>query len=393
MEVHTNPPSILVSADVPPACAGVFYRAEQAIGLIGSGRLSVGQRILALIAIGWLPPYLLTALLNRGELRSFFMDGRADMRMLIAVPALLIGEIMIASQIASVASYIRQGDLLSVADMAYADNLIALTERLRSAVIPQLVILVLVITRITVSYRGLVNTAGWMGEQVGDSFRLSAAGWWALLVSAPLWNFLLSMLLWSWLLWAFFLFKLSRRDLRLVASHPDKHGGLAFLGLTASGFAPIAFAVCISIAATWRHAIVHQGAHLSDFKFDAIVLVAGVALISGAPLMFFAPRLVSLRFHGMSDYGVLGQVLSAKFHDAWILSRTQQNPKTLQTPESSALNSYGKTYDNVGEIKMFPADVSSFYPLAAAVIIPGIFVATAQLPLMVILKDLIRAIH
>jgi hypothetical protein len=61
-------------------------------------------------------------------------------------------------------------------------------------------------------------------------------------VSAPIFQLLLGLSSWKWLLWVAFAFKLSRRDLKLVPTHPDEHGGLGFLSLTPAAFAPIAFA-------------------------------------------------------------------------------------------------------------------------------------------------------
>jgi hypothetical protein len=66
------------------------------------------------------------------------------------------------------------------------------------------------------------------------------------LVSAPIFQFLLGLSLWKWLLWVIFTFKLSQRNLKLIPTHPDKHGGLGFLSITPPAFAPITFAAAKS---------------------------------------------------------------------------------------------------------------------------------------------------
>lgn len=385
----TNAGPILPEPFVPD---GWFYRIEQALGLIGPSRWTIAQRIAILIAIAWLPPFLITALTNPSALHSFLIDGRIHVRAFISIPALLVGEIMIQRQISEISNYLRQANLLDDADLSYMEALSVSITRLANAAIPQLVVFILVILRVVVGYESLADTAPWLGVQTSAGLHLTAAGWYTALVSMPLWTFLLSMTVWGWMLWVYFAFELSRRKLQLVASHPDKQGGLGFLGLSASGFAPIAFALSFSIAATWRHSIVHHGAHLLDFKFHAIVLAACIAVIAGGPLIFFVPRLVALRRKGINEYGILGQVHSTRYHQAWVRTRTQQDTKSLLAPENNTLLSFGKTYDNVGEFQVFPASKSSFYPLALAIIIPGIYVATAQLPIVIILKDLFHAL-
>jgi hypothetical protein len=369
-----------------------FYRAEQALGLISPSNWSITQRIAILIAIGWLPLLLITALTNPTALHSLLIDGRVHVRALISIPALLVGELMIQNQISEAYSYLRQGDFLDDADLSYMEDLTASIGRLANAAIPQLVVFVLVILRIVVGFDTLADTAPWFGERTSAGLHFTAAGWYTALVSMPLWVFLLGMTFWGWLLWVYFVFQLSRRKLRLVASHPDKQGGLGFLGLSASGFAPIAFALCFSIAATWRHEIVHHGAHLMDFKFHAIVLAVCIAVIAAGPLIFFVPRLTALRRSGILDYGVLGQFHSTRYHQAWIRMRGQQDTKTLLAPENNTILNFGKTYDNVGDIQVFPATKSSFYPLVMAIIIPGVYAASAEIPFVVILKDLLHAL-
>ena len=168
------------------------------------------------------------------------------------------------------------------------------------------------------SYRGLVDATPWLTHREGNELQLTAAGWYVVVVSTTIFQLMLGLGLWKWLMWTFFAFRLSTRNLRLVPTHPDRHGGLVFLGLTASAFGPVAFAAATVIGATWREAILHDGARLMDFKLPAIALVVITALVALAPLAFFVPRLAELRRKGILEYGVLGQIHSTDFHDKWI---------------------------------------------------------------------------
>jgi hypothetical protein len=212
-------------------------------------------------------------------------------------------------------------------------------------------------------------------------------------VSTSIFQFALGLRLWTWLLWTFFAFKLSRTNLRLVPTHPDEHGGLGFLGLTSAAFAPIAFSATAVIGATWRQEILYHGAHLMNFKFPAIALVVVFALIALGPLAFFVPRLANLRRKGILEYGILGQLHSADFHEKWILHRTGREAEFLEAPDSSSLADYATAYERIEQLNSFPADKGALYALAAAVLIPALPTILAEVPIVVLLSDLLKALH
>ena len=153
--------------------------------------------------------------------------------------------------------------------------------------------------------------------------------------------------LWKWLLWTFFLFKLSRMKLQLMVSHPDKHAGIGFLGMSTVAFAPIAFAVAAAVGATWRYEILYAGAHLLSFKMPAILLLVLVLLIAVGPLLFFVPKLAPLRRKGILQYGSLAHLHSTEFHDKWILHRKGHEAEFLAAPEISSLTDLASSFQNI----------------------------------------------
>jgi hypothetical protein len=372
---------------------GPFFRAQQALRLIRPDQWNLTRRILVLIAIGWLPLLVFTAVLNPHGFLSLLKDYRVHARILIAVPALVIGESFMESRFRMVMRHIRQVGLLNASDLAYTEGVIATLIRVRDAFLPELLIFVLLIVHTAASFRGLIDAAPWLGYGSGVDVHLTVAGWYVVLVSAPLFQFLLGLGLWRWLMWTYFAFKLSGRDLRLVATHPDGHGGLGFLGLTAAAFAPVAFAATAAIGATWRNDIFYHGANLMDFKLPAIALVLIIALVALGPLLFFVPRLAALRRRGILEYGILGQIHSTEFHEKWIYHRAGHEEEFLLAPETSTLANFGKSYEKIEQLKPFPADTGALYALAAAVVIPALPVVLAQIPLAIVLKDLFRALR
>jgi hypothetical protein len=345
------------------------------------------------VAVGWLPLALITALVNPESLVSFLRDYRVHARMLIAVPILLAGELLMEARFRVVLAHIRKAGLLESADLAYMDDAIANLVQVRDSFLPELAILLVLIVHTATSYAGLIDATPWLSYGTAPDLHLTAAGLYAVWVSAPIFQFLLGLELWRWLLWTFLAFKLSTCKLKLVATHPDEHGGLGFLGLTAAAFTPVATAVTTVIAATWRQDILHHGAHLMNFRLPAIVLVAIIALIALGPLVFFVPRLLVLRRKGILEYGILGQLHSADFHEKWILHRAGHENEFLDAPEIAALANYGKTYEKIEQLRPFPADKGALYTLAASVVIPALPVVLAEVPFAVVLQDLLKALR
>ncbi len=393
METKTETPATASAAEISFIRGGPFYRAQQALKLIHHDHWNLGRRIVVLLAVSWLPLFVLTAVLNRPALLSLLRDYRVHSRVLVALPVLLIGELLMESRFRAVMRHIRQAGLLEPSELADVDRFIGKLVRVRDSFFPELAILLLLILHTLTSYKGLVDATPWLSHGTGADFHLTAAGWYAVIVTSSLFQLLLGLGFLKWILWTCFAYKLSRCNLKLVPTHPDGHGGLGFLGLTASAFAPIAFAASAVIGSTWRQDILHRGAHLMDFKLPAILLIVIIAAIALGPLVFFVPRLAALRRKGILEYGILGQLHSSEFHEKWIVHRAGHETEFLQAPESSTLADFGGAYEKMAQLKPFPADKGALYTLGAAVLIPALPVILAQIPLMVVLKDLFAALR
>jgi hypothetical protein len=393
MDPNADPAVPSAPAEVSLVRGGPFYRAQLAVGLIRPNQWNLGRRIAFVVAVGWLPLFLITALFNLEGLDSLIREYRLHSRMLIAVPVLLVGELLMESRFRAIMGHIRQAGLLDAPDLVRIDNLNATLVRARDSYLPEFAILSLLIVHTATSYRGLVDAAPWLARGLGADLHLTAAGWYAVVVSTSIFQFLLGLALWRWLLWTFVAFKLSRRNLKLVPTHPDEHGGLGFLGLTSAAFAPVAFSATAVIAATWRDDILHHGARLMDFKLPAIVLLALTALVALGPLVFFVPRLATLRRKGILEYGILGQLHSTHFHEKWILHRGGHETEFLVATEITTLANYGRAYETIERMSPFLADKVALYTLAAAVLIPALPVILAQIPFAVVLSDVLKALR
>ena len=372
---------------------GPFYRVQRAAKLIRQSQWNHARRVTIAIALTWLPLVVITALHNPTALTSLLRDYRVYARLLIAVPILLAGQLMMDVRFRMIVAHIGEANLLGVEDWPSLDSIVAMIKRFRDSVFPEAAILALVIIHTATTFRTRIDATPWIASGVTPDLHLTPAGWYGVLVSATIFQFLLGLGLWKWLLWVIFAFRFSRLDLQLIPTHPDRHGGLGFLGLAPIAFAPISFAASAAIGSTWRHDILVHGARLASFKLPALVLLVLIALIALGPLAFFAPRLATLRRQGLMDYGALGQIHSMGFHDKWIHHRAGHESELLTAEEISTLCDYGGSYERLKGMTPFPADRGAYVALGASVVVPMLPAVIAVVPLIVVVKDLLTAVR
>ncbi len=373
---------------------GPFYRLQRKSRLMAEDRWHFGRRVILAITVGWVPLVLATVLFNPHALVVLLKDYLVYSRLWIAVPVLLIGQVLMETRFRMIVTHVREAKLLDEAGLRQLDDVIFRLRLLRDSIAPELIIIALAYARTVVVWKTRIDIApAWAVFHSAGMVHATPAGWYYALVSQMIYQFLIGLALWKWLLWAFFLLRLSRMDLKLVATHPDGHGGLGFLGLSPLGFSPIAFAAATAIGATWRYEILNAGAHLKDFRLAAIVLLLLVIVVALGPLACFVPTLAALRRRGILEYGILAQIHSTDFHDKWILHREGREEEFLTAPEISAMTDFGASYENIEKMLPFPLDKGALLGLAVAVLLPMLPAVLAEIPLKEVLKDLMEAVR
>src|SRR5204862_1216499 len=135
----------------------------------------------------------------------------------------------------------------------------------------------------------------------------SLAGWWFGCVSLPLFQFILLRWYFRLFIWARFLWHVSRIELKLVPTHPDRCGGLEFLASVCTAFAPVLLAQGALLAGTLANQIFYAGAKLSQFKVEIIAMLAVALFAVLGPLLVFIPVLGHAKRVGLREYGSLAQ--------------------------------------------------------------------------------------
>jgi hypothetical protein len=90
-----------------------------------------------------------------------------------------------------------------------------------------------------------------------------------------------------------FLWQVSRINLNLISTHPDRCAGLAFLGKSAYAFGSILFAQDAMLAGLVASRILYKGESSQSFKLQIGGFVVFFVLAILGPLMMFTPRIAA----------------------------------------------------------------------------------------------------
>jgi len=74
MDAKPDPASIPSPSEISFVRGGPFYRIQRALGLIRPDDWNLARRIIFLIAVGWLPLVLITAIVNPEGLASLLKE-------------------------------------------------------------------------------------------------------------------------------------------------------------------------------------------------------------------------------------------------------------------------------------------------------------------------------
>jgi hypothetical protein len=180
---------------------------------------------------------------------------------------------------------------------------------------------------------------------------------------------------------------IARCDLRLVATHPDRCGGIAFIGQYPKTYLLFVFALSTVVAAGVLKAVVHAGASLLSFKFALFGLVVFLVIAFVLPLLAFAPVLAALKKQGLSRYGALLSQHHLAFEAKWLGGGVASGSDALGSPDMSSLADLSAAYDLVRSMQPVPVTKSSILPLLLAATLPLAGVALTLVPFKAILDS------
>jgi hypothetical protein len=374
---------------------GPFYRLQRRLGLLTDTDLMAGRRALLFVALAWLPALLLALpqglALNEHHERALLFDFSVH-AFALAIAAFVLMEQTSDKRMAwLVSQFVAQGIVRDSAREGFAR---ARQNMERRTGWPWMEALILVaaylMAWVWLQYGAArIESGTWFARMVDGAARPTWAGWWAVGVSLPLFWFLLGRWVWRFVTWGLMLRDIARCDLRLVATHADRCGGIAFIGHYPKTYTMFVFALSSVVAAGVLKNVVHAGASLMSFKFALFGMVLFLCLAFVVPLLAFAPVLKALKRQGLSRYGALLSQHNLAFEEKWIDGAPgAAGESALGSPDVSSLADLSASYQLVSAMQAAPVTKASILPLVGAVLLPLVAVALTQAPLKQILGEL-----
>jgi hypothetical protein len=378
---------------------GPFYRLQRRLGLVNDADLAVGRRAALFVAVAWIPAVLLAAMqglaLDPHHERAILLDFSAY-ALAIAVACFVLMEQTTDTRMAHLVAQFEARGIVPEASRTGIAKARANMERRTGSWLAEAAILVVAYG---FAYLWLVRApmsteaGAWHGRMVDGSLQLTLAGWWVAIVFLPLYGFLFGRWLWRFMTWGLMLYDISRCDLRLVATHPDRCGGLAFMGQYPKTYVLFVFAESTVVSATVLKLVVHGDASLMSFKFALFGMIAFFAVAFVVPLVVFAPRLVALKREGLAHYGSLASRHNMAFEMKWI-SAPDAPPaeEMLGSPDPSSMADFAAGYDLIKRMLPVPVTLESVMPIVLAALVPLICVAVTQVPFDQIVDEIKKLI-
>ena len=387
------------SSDFSLVLGGPLYQLFRRAHLSGGGLECLVRRVVVLTLLAWLPLLLLSVVEAHawgGSVKLVFLrDVEMHARLLLALPLLIVAELVVHRRMSSVTrQFVERGLIASTARTRF-DTAIASAMRLRNSTMAEvLLIAVVYIVGVGFVWRTQValDLTSWYGVEVDGKLQPSLAGWWLGCVSIPLFQFLLLRWYFRLFIWARFLWQVSRLELQIVPTHPDRSGGLGFLALVSNAFAPVLLAQGVLLAGLMADRIFYAGAKLPDFELELIGLVAVMLFAVLGPLLVFSPKLATAKCVGLREYGTLAQRYVREFDDKWLRGSVPAGESLIGSADIQSLAALGNSFEVLKGMRLAPFAMPTVLQLAIVTLLPVGPLLLTIIPLEQLLERLLKLV-
>jgi hypothetical protein len=322
----------------------------------------------------------------------FLKDFELHVRFLVALPLLIVAEFVVHSRLQPTLRLLRERSVVPETALPRLDAAVASAYRLRNSLVAELLLVAFVYAvGIQVIWRQFIalNATTWYATPSSTGTSLTLAGLWYGYVSLPLFQFLLCRWYFRVLIWARFLWQVSRIDLSLIPTHPDRLGGLGFLGTSAYAFMPLAAAHGAMLAGTLANRIFYNGADLRDFKPEIGLMVIFVETLVCLPLLVFSSQLAAARRRGMAEYGTLAERYVREFDAKWLRGGAAPDEPLIGSADIQSLADLSNSVEVVRSISTVPVGRDAIVRTAIATLVPLLPLLLTIMPLEELLKKLL----
>jgi hypothetical protein len=370
----TQPSFLEEPPDFSVVLGGPLFQFLRRAHLEGDHLQLLRRRLISFTGITWLPLFLLAVANPFAESAgriSFLHDIEVHTRFLVALPALIAAELVVHLRMLPVARRFVERRIILPEDRHLFYRAVESAFALRNSISLELGLLAAVYT-IGLWFwnsRFAIETATWYALP-GGRWHLTPAGIWYVFLSIPTLQFILLRWYVRLFIWYRFLWRVSRIGLNLIPTHPDRAGGLGFLGAISYAFGPILFGQGAMLAGLIASRVLYHGDSLLSFRLQVGGFVVFFVCVIFAPLIMFTAQMARARRKGLAEYGLLAQRYVEGFREKWIVEYGSNSGELLGTGDIQSLADLGNSYTLVNEMRLVPFGLQDMTRLAAATAAP-----------------------
>jgi len=384
------------SQDFSLVMGGPLYQLLRRAHLSDDALMLARRRIITIALLAWLPLFVLSALEGRllGESVTipFLRDLEVQVRFLVAMPLLIAAELVVHRRLSSVVKVFLERHLIPEGARARFDAAIASAFRLRNSLLAEILLIALVYgVGVLIVWRQYLalDTATWYATPTAAGSELSLAGIWYGYVSLPLFQFLLCRWYFRLFIWIRFLWQVSRIELSLIPTHPDRVGGLGFLSNTVYAFTTLSVAHGAILAGQLSSRIFFLGATLPEYKVEIAAMVGFLLVLFVGPLLVFAPQLAETKRTALREYGTLADRYVRQFDAKWLRSGAPTDESFMGSADIQSLADLGNSYELIRSMRVVPVTREAVVQVAVTTLAPVVPLALTMMPFEELLKTLL----
>jgi hypothetical protein len=378
---------------------GPLYQLLRRAHLSGDALELMTRRLIAAVLLTWVPLLLLSLAEGHAWGDSvkvpFLFDIDVHARLLLALPLFIVAELVVHQRMRPVVAAFEKRGLIPDAGRAQFDAAISSALRLRNSIPAELLLIAFVYgVGVLVIWRShsAIDVATWYAESGGGKLQPTWAGWWFGCVSLPIFQFILLRWYFRMVIWARFLWQVSRIDLQLMPTHPDRAGSLGFLAIITQAFAPLLAGQGVMLAGVMANKIFYAGARLVDFKMEIVALVTVMLFFVVAPLLVFVPVLARTKRAGLSEYGGLAQRYVREFDRKWLRGGAPPEEPLVGSADIQSLADMGNSFEVVKGMRLVPFGKEMVVQLAMISLLPVAPLVLTMIPLGELLDRFLQVV-
>src|SRR5215469_1226418 len=364
--------SIQPVPDFSLVLGGPLYQILRKCHLEGDALELLNRRVAAAILITWVPLLVLTSFASGGMAQKipFLRDIEVHVRFLVALPVLIGAELLVHHRLRLIVRRFIDWRIVLPKDLPRFQKAIDSAVAIRNSVAVEIVLVALVYTVGFLVWQSRANLGivTWY-KQPGGRWSLTPAGYWYVFVSLPLFQFVLLRWYLRLVIWFRFLWQVNRIPLNLLPTHPDRCGGLSFIGKSSYAYAPILFAQGAILAGLVADRVLYAGERLLSFKLQIGGFIVFFIVVILGPLLMFTPRMARTKRKGLADYGLFAQRYVEDFDQKWIHGPAEAD-ELLGSGDIQSLADLGNSYQIVREMQLVPFGLQDVTRMALATAIP-----------------------